>query len=105
MSRTDKTAPVWVRVMNRPSYLEEFHDHTNGRECDLPAERKPTDQSPWGGRGLGCRWVASHEFMCDRENWCGCPLCSDTDNRKAKARQARAEGRAYARRLWRREYE
>ena len=91
--------------MNRPSYLEEFHDHANGRMCDLPVERQLTDQSPWGARGRECSWVASNEFWCDRENWCGCPRCSDTAGRKIKARRNRYKGRSYARGQWRHEHE
>lgn len=34
MSRTDKTNPTWVKLLQNPQWREEQHDHRNG-ECIL----------------------------------------------------------------------
>lgn len=65
MSRTDKTAPWWVRAED--AGLREHHDHRNG-ECTLPEE--PCYGRAWPRES--CYWeVANWTDMA-----CGCSMCS-----------------------------
>jgi len=34
VSRTDKTNPLWVKLLQNPEWREEHHNHRN-RDCDL----------------------------------------------------------------------
>jgi hypothetical protein len=104
MSKTDKTAPWSVRVFNRPSWLEEHHDHRDG-VCDLPPRPEPGDDvelfATWPGH---CAWIASRDFWCDRANACGCKICHQSDERHHENRQQRYRGRRYAGHGWQAEY-
>lgn len=85
MSKTRKTRPLYVRMAdpkdNGVDY-EEFHDHADGNECDLPDsihDQIKDDQS---------RKCFFH-FRYVGKGLCGCPSCTDQDGRKAKARRSR----------------
>lgn len=71
MSRTDKTRPLSVRVMDRRRNLEEFHDHTDG-PCDLPPRPRGRAEMLWAPGDTRCGWVASLEWLCSGEAVCGC---------------------------------
>lgn len=96
MSRTHKTKPWRVRVMGKPTWLVEYHDHNNG-VCDLPP--RPTGQAEvWGSRQRGsCSWVGSRSFWACPANNCGCPSCNDQIGRKQQARRERHLGQRLAR--------
>jgi hypothetical protein len=97
VSRTDKTKPWRIRVMEHRPWAN--HDHTNG-VCDLPDR---FEDNAYGGRGpeaAHCRW--SDWNICYKGTCCygcGCPMCTDQAGRKAKRRrerhQARVQNRNY----------
>lgn len=100
VSKTDKTRPPWVKSQDRPAFLVDEHDHRNG-VCDLPA-KDSLDEIAWShGGGITndgrCRWVYSTVFWRVPENYCGCKMCTQQIERKAKARRSRQEGRRQAR--------
>lgn len=100
MSHTGKTRPVWVKVHDRPSYLDAAHDHRGG-VCDLPD--RPHLRGPDEAR-TGCEWVQSALFSTSPSNRCGCRMCTQQIARKAGARRSRSAGRGYARDGWRDEH-
>jgi hypothetical protein len=91
VSRTDKTKPWRVRVMEHRPWAN--HDHSDG-VCDLPEHYK---DNQYAG-GTHCRW--SDWNLCYKGNCCygcGCHLCTDQPGRKAKRRRERHQARALAR--------
>lgn len=92
MSRTDKTRPWHVRVAEIPMVTcYPVHDHRGG-ECTLPDD--PADVPVKGAR---CYWRESDQLLYGRDRGCGCPLCTQQDERRAKARRQRRQGRQQAR--------
>lgn len=96
MSRTDKTRPLAVRVMDRRRHLEEVHDHTDG-PCDLPPRPRGRAETLWGTADTRCGWVASHEWLCSAEAACGCRTHSK--KRSVWAQQQAAADRTRNRRV------
>jgi len=68
MSKTDKTAPFWVKLMRGDLETEELHDHTDG-PCDLP------------DRTMKDAWTRPHKTRCYRVfvysgvHVCCCRMC------------------------------
>lgn len=92
MSKTDKTRPWRVRVMDKKTWLEEDHDHRDG-PCDLPPPPALVCDF-WAGRTTTrCYWNASCEFWVTPSNYCGCPTCNDTRGRRLETKRARAQAR------------
>ncbi len=78
MSRTDKTRPWWVRkIENKIERPRLGHDDT------------------YLGYYTYKWWLG--------EMRCGCPMCTDQDGRKAKARKDRHDGKKAAR-SWEKDY-
>lgn len=89
MSRTDKTKPWAVRVMEHRPWAD--HDHRYG-VCDLPEHYR--DNLDYGH----CRW--SDWNICRKGTCCygcGCRMCTDQLGRKAKRRRERHQARMQAR--------
>jgi hypothetical protein len=115
MSRTDKTAPMQVKLFYYKDWLEEYHDHRHG-DCDLPPRpRNPKDPglSLWyGGERHGdtrCYWVANYRtFWRSGMSNCCCGLCrpkwgsSWSDGNSP--REQRRKARRYCQDGWRDEY-
>lgn len=56
MSKTDKTRPVWVKLLDptMSRFVWEDHNHENG-ECDLDTfSERAADQRSWWPRGGNC---------------------------------------------------
>lgn len=86
MAGTDKTKPPWVKIVNREVPVIEHHDHRDGI-CDLPPA--PTKENILRAGGHCC-WA----WSWDGVNWyCGCGMCVQQDERKAKARRERRGAR------------
>lgn len=84
MSRTYKTAPFYVNVFKEYNIkLDTVHDcTTSDKECDLPEPNvKAVHQNP----DTSCYW----SFDLIGKNVCGCPLCSQSKERKLERRDAR----------------
>lgn len=84
MSRTYKTAPFYVNVFKEYNIkLDSSHNCTTGdKECDLPEPNiKAVHQNP----DTSCYW----SFELIGKNVCGCPLCSQSKERKLERRDAR----------------
>lgn len=92
MSRTDKTAPHWVKACYYPSWLQESHDHRNG-PCDLDYNR-PRRSTPtvwYAGKGQRCAWTLSREGWEARIMRCGCSMCGwDAYEGRRRLKQRRA---------------
>lgn len=106
MSKTFKTRPASVKVLDDPSWLTERHDHRFG-SCDLgerPKKKKKAElrwfgsggasSSPGGTREPRCFWWFADSFWHQPANGCGCPLCTAQDWRKAERRKQRHVGKA-----------
>lgn len=119
MSRTDKTRPYWVKMLDKPGNYREVHNHgkrmlldadgntvdvptgefwPNGREkrrtiyVDHPACDLPA--SPWDKDDRpysynACHYTHTYSWVNSGEAKCGCPLCSDTVGRKHETRKKR----------------
>lgn len=73
MSRTDKTDPMWVRMMDPANRGEvrEVHDHTNG-VCDMDSWNPKESRPYWHRRGAQCfKTVYAYKKL-----FCGCVTCS-----------------------------
>lgn len=99
MSKTRKTRPYWVKLLDKPTYLEPFHRHEGDEPCDLPEVPvyRPEERTR-------CEWAPSLKSYFDPENWCGCAMCTAQQERKQKARKERRKGRKYTRSEWLKEY-
>ena len=85
MSRTDKTAPTWVKMTWVP---REHHDH-RFHECNL-AESPATEQvMDWRTKYRNCYWDTDWYNPIFR---CGCSMCG-YDNRQM-ARKSRHDAKA-----------
>lgn len=99
MSRTDKTQPWRVKVFFYPSWVEEYHDHRDGRECDLPDRATPENV---GRQSRGCGWTFSLGFMRSNMARCACYMCSyDAYMSVPRRKRERIEGKNYCRNWWR----
>lgn len=94
MSRTYKTAPFYVNLFKEYNIKpEEWHNCTTGEfECDLP---EPNVKSVHQNPDTRCRW----SFELIGKNVCGCPLCSQSKERKLERRDARHSAKAELRRI------
>lgn len=96
MSRTDKTAPFWVKLMRGDLASEEVHDHCEG-PCDLPAH------------DVVDSWVRPHKTTCHRTftytgvHVCCCKFCHGDFWSVAPGRRQRLDGKR-ACREWESEY-
>ena len=85
MSNTRKTRPLAIRMADPKDHgvnYEEFHDHTDGKECDLPStivDQFKTNVRP------NCYF----HFKYVGKNVCGCPMCTNHFGRKWDLRKAR----------------
>lgn len=96
MSRTDKTAPFWVRLRHGTLALVEMHNHAGG-PCDLPAQ---VDRD-WWKRDRRC----NYEFQYTGIKTCCCSMCHaweypDRTERQRRRRERRKQ-RSQLRRDWR----
>ncbi len=108
MSKTDKTAPWFVKWFYEPTYLEEVHRH-EFHDCDLPPKPTPHDYQryiSWGGyRDDSCFWYPSLEFYRSKDASCSCDLCGyDAYSSVPLRKRQRIDGRDYCRDGWRDEY-
>lgn len=101
MSKTDKTRPLWVKVQDLQHWLVEEHDHRYG-ECDLAAE--PVWRFAPEAPVTRCGWVPLREAWWDGQLRCGCPMCSEQQDRRAARRRERAQARRYCAGGWMDEY-
>lgn len=95
MSRTDKTKPWAIRVMDHQPWAN--HDHSDGI-CDLPAHYKDNAYYATESGAGHCRW--SDWNLCRKDSCCygcGCRMCTDHDGRKAKRRRERHQARTQTR--------
>lgn len=93
MSRTEKTAPPWVKIHEYPV---EHHDHREGI-CDLPPLELRAESLGFR-RGAHCYW----DGQWDKPTmYCGCPMCTMQDERRRERRRERREGKRQAREWWR----
>lgn len=100
MAKTFKTRPAWVRVLDKPRYLEAAHDHTTG-PCDLPA----ADRDAFDKRSrTRCQWWYADCAWYELGNLCGCRMCTGHFPRKWANRRSRYAARRYAHEGWREEY-
>lgn len=121
VSKTDKTRPWWVKMVESPSNYKESHNHgkvplrdehgkivqvavegqrwpqtvyVQATECDLPPAPGPDRE--WGS----CHWTETAHFI-HTVRYCGCPMCTGQDWRRQERRKERYEGRRQARDWWR----
>lgn len=65
MSRTDKTRPWWVQLVDAPGRTcMPAHDHRFG-ECTLPAEAAP-ERAPLRNRPGRCHWAGTAAYWVRR---------------------------------------
>lgn len=62
--------------------FEEFHNHSDGQECDLPETISLQNKEK-------IDHTCYYHFRYAGVNVCGCPMCTDQDGRKANARRSR----------------
>lgn len=125
MSKTDKTRPWRVKLLDSPRNFKEEHNHgkvplrdergeivrvlregakwpsivyTQATECDLPPD--PTKDTE---RRTNCYWTHTAEWAANGQAFCGCPMCTSQDWRREERRRERYEGKRQAR-DWQREY-
>lgn len=92
MSKTFKTRPIDVQMFgkNRTIIPEAVHDHTNGRECDLPEPNYKSHISAEERNGhlYSCYW----NYQYNGKNFfCGCAMCTGQAERKEDRRRDRHE--------------
>lgn len=93
MSKTHKTKPFWVKMMQGHLATSEFHDHRDG-PCDLPPQ---VELDEWMRTGR-CR----HEFRYTGIRTCGPSCCGDPSDSPSR-RQRSAGKRAVS--SWQEEYD
>lgn len=123
MSRTDKTRPFWVKVMDSKSNYREVHNHasrplrdekgklvriptgeffSNGypkeRIVEVPFTECDLPDDPRKDRGHwdGCHWSETRTWANSGEARCGCFSCSDQVWRRQENRKERRAGKAEA---------
>jgi len=87
MSRTDKTNPSWVQILVRDCKVIEVHNHENGI-CEIAGQAQPTRDHIETFRGQ-CYWSWGY----DGTQFCGCPICTQQFERKAKNKRRRQESK------------
>lgn len=96
MSKTDKTAPFWVKLMRGDLHTEELHDHCDG-PCDMPDR---DDKRGWGYQNkTRCCRVFSYTGV----HVCCCRYCHGDFWSVSPSRRRRIDGKR-ACRDWQREY-
>ena len=79
MSRTFKTRPLRVRMLDSKDHavtLVETHDHTGGRECDLPErDIRRINEAETAEEKTKCYY----SFEPNGTNICGCKMCTGKD--------------------------
>lgn len=132
MSRTDKTRPFRVKMLDSPSNYKEVHNHdsrpliVDGKTVRVPVEGKTfagrqvvrtvlvrhpecdLPASPWDEDNRpysysACHYTYTRSWIATGEARCGCPFCSDTVGRKQVTRKERRNGKQ-AVRNWKDEY-
>ena len=108
MSKTDKTAPYYVKWFYEHDYLKPEHRH-EFHDCDLPPKPTPKDFSSvgarWYGREGSCFWWPSLSFYRSQDARCPCYMCSyDAYESITRRKRQRIEGRNYCRDGWKNEY-
>jgi hypothetical protein len=88
MSKTDKTQPWWVRIIQHKP--KESHDHRNG-VCDLPKEPTRPEHVRW--KAGSCYWNYSTEMLYGGDSGCGCQMCTNQFGRKLDNRKKRRSKR------------
>jgi hypothetical protein len=96
MSRTEKTAPFWVRLRHGTLEAVEHHNHAQG-PCDLPPE---IGRDFWN-RDRRC----NYEFRYTGTMTCCCRMCHAPDYPDRTERQRRRRERRQQRSQLRRHYE
>lgn len=90
MSKTDKTRPLDVRMMDPKDNaigMAERHDHRKG-VCTLPernvkAERAAQENN--NGHWTDCYYIWTYQGV----NMCGCKMCTDAEPRREERRARR----------------
>lgn len=104
MSKTDRTRPSAVRVMEDPSYLEALHrcvehgqHHGGTGKCDLPDRPVGRAWAP-GARWYDttCVWTTSHSFWLSADGACRCPHCMGEAYEMPRRIRERKQGKAIA---------
>lgn len=89
MSRTYKTRPLEVRMVDKKDNavgVEEVHNHTYGRECDLPPyDAKEIMNDPRESINNKCHYF----FVYRGVSICSCHTCSGKEEYKAQNRKTR----------------
>lgn len=103
MSKTDKTAPYWVKMMYEPRFLTEVHDH-RFHDCNLPSRPATAKDIQWhGGKDRPCFWYVDHSFWRSRWGKCPCWMCHGSWWDELKQSERR-KAKRYCRDGWRDEY-
>ena len=83
MSKTDKTAPLWVKLRRHDLATEEYHDHRDG-VCDLKAD---PDRTKFFASGC------CHTFRYTGTAVCCCPMCHAMEPPRTETQRRRRERR------------
>ena len=103
MSRTDKTRPYWVKVLESTKNHIDQHDHRDGI-CDLGAVQiKGGPKWSWWSHGGSCGYTETATFLYSNYARCGCPMCSGQFDRRQERRQSRRKAKTDSLR-WRDEF-
>jgi hypothetical protein len=105
VSKTDKTAPYWVKQHYDLSYLEAVHRH-EFHECNLPPRPtvKETRELRWGSWHDDCFWWPSFSYYRSQDARCPCYMCSYDAFDVPRRLRERREGKRYCKDGWRDEY-
>lgn len=92
MSRTDKTRPLWVRMMDNKDFkigAVETHNHVKGY-CDLPAKNPKAIEEHYdklmSHESLSYRESCHYSFSYQGVGMCGCTICTAQAQRKQERR-------------------
>ena len=92
MSRTDKTRPWWVQLVDAPgSTCMPVHDHRWG-PCTLPRETTAVRALPRSDRD-GCRWAGTSAFnmrRCESHGYLEWSHMRREDRRRSRHQARRA---------------
>lgn len=105
MSRTDKTAPYYVKWFYEKEYLQPQHHHENG-VCDLPPKpliRECSGTQFWWS-GTRCQWWPTFAFYRSRDARCPCYMCSKHAYGRDPNKKRRQAEKKYCKGGWREEY-
>lgn len=135
MSRTDKTRPFWVKMLDSPSNYHEVHNHgkrmlldENGKIVHVPTgefypngyEKLRTvyvnhpecdlPASPWDRDDRpytynACHYDHTSAWVNSGEARCGCRFCSQDDWFQQQNRRDRRKSKKYCDGGWRKEWE